>query len=239
MDRLTQRSSSFVVESPFTVSITDIDHPASISFARSIAECEYLAGSTFGFDISSVSDKAITANLLTSRSIQVSSYDATAGELVSEEVTETSRTPFRVDFERGRLEVYGDKQATKSVRSRLTAAVDEFEAHPTTFALPAIASRLAAAAVETEITALRITDFSPEAKTSGNCYLSIEDTETAHKLLAEYGEDISYLGTTLTLAGGESVSVGFYRSGSVRLFSNTEREEDVLELLLSTIETAK
>lgn len=225
-----------IADSPFTDNITDIDLESSdTEFRNQLLNTEYSDERTYGFEVISNEPSHLSANLITSTPERFQRYDPDRGEMVTEDIVQAQRTPFRIDFERRLLEVFANKEKNGEVVNRLGQVTQSLITHDIPLDLVRLHSSIRDQNISATIDSLRINNFSLRENTNGNCYLNTYDEGTAQDLIDEYQSDITYLGTEFEIKQ-EAVTVGFYRSGSIRLYSKTEMDEELIELIKDLIQ---
>lgn len=227
-----------ITDSPLvdTVSTVDFEDTTYDDVALALQDAEYAEGDAAGFVTDTFRDDAISANLVVSTATTVEAYDAGSGAVSEQEVDRTELVPFRIDFENALLEVFGSRADARTVRDHLAAldGVDvTFEEY--TIDVASLHEHLQNGGLDATATSLRIRNFSPIEQTEGDCFLRVEEPADVGSLLEEYGDDVYFLGTELGV-DGETVTVGFYRSGAIQVYSSTDATEDLLEALKAAVQ---
>jgi hypothetical protein len=209
------------VSAPFTANLADVpieDHRLR-AVADTLGRQSYDADQSRGFDIQKVESDRLSAHLLRSETVDVQQYDEASGELTDAAVETVAQIPFRLDFDRGLLEVFSNGRDASHLLDALEDAV-ELQSAPrhAELNLAAVYQTLQEGEFDVSVTGLQVRNVAVDEHTSGNYRLSVADDAQAASYVTEYAGDIAYLGTTVAGPDG-SVSMGFYDSGSIRAFS--------------------
>lgn len=209
------------VSAPFTANLAEvsIEDRRLRAVADTLGRQSYDADRSRGFDIQKVESDRLSAHLLRSETVDVQQYDEATGELTDAAVETVAQIPFRLDFDRGLLEVFSNGRDTSRVLDALEDAVELQNApRHAELDLAEVYQTLQEGEFDVSVTGLQVRNVSVDEHTSGSYRLSVADDAQAESHLAEYAGDVAYLGTTV--AGPEGpVAVGFYDSGSIRAFS--------------------
>ncbi|MGM0372725.1 MAG: hypothetical protein ACQEQJ_09535 [Halobacteriota archaeon] len=223
---------------PFTVNLATIgiDDSQFKAVTDTLGKAAFGADGATGFEIEGVQSDRVTARLLRSRPVEIQSYDTDTGELVDEEVQTVESIPFRLDFDRQRLEVFSNGRDTRAVASAIQQRIDLGQP-PVQLGLDL--AGVYDAATETDwdvsVSSLQVRNLAIDEQATGSYRMAIPEGSQADSYIADYAGDISYLGTTFERAGS-AVSVGFYESGSIRFFSASDANEELWETIGTEIQ---
>lgn len=216
-----------IASSPFTVNIASISDTDGL-YDLVVAGLEnnpYNQNDGFGFSTETLEPNYISAYLILSNPITVSRYDNEVGDVVNTEVNEEKLVPFRLDFEENLLEIYSSQSDTSHVITRVSELINwSTSITETGLQMSGLYSTLQESNLDIEITSMHISDFKYNS-IRGNYHLKSFDASDAESLLEEYNKNISYLCITAKKRN-EEATFGFYRSGSIRLYSKTESDEE-------------
>jgi len=214
---------------PLTDNITKISVDSKRDeFVEQLRDCSFDADRTYGFMIEKEGSESLSATLTSTSPTRIQTFDEEQGRLVTEDVIQTETTDFRVDFEREFLEVFANKEQNGEVINRLGQTTPGLTVYDRSFNLAKLHNLLHESNLSISVNAVRINNFSLTENTNGNCYLNTYDDQTAKDIIHEYESDITHLSAVFTI-DGEDVTVGFYRSGSVRIYSKTDKQGKLLE----------
>ncbi|MXR19600.1 hypothetical protein [Halobacterium bonnevillei] len=221
-----------LVDTLSTIEFTDTTYD---DVALALQNAEYADGDAAGFATDTFQQDAISANLVVSSPTTVEAYDAGTGDVSEQEVDRTELVPFRIDFANDLLEVFASRADARSVQQHL-GALDEIDATfgDYTIDVPSLHGALQASDLDATPTSVRIRNFSPMAHTDGDCFLRLDGDADVDGLLDEYGSNVYFLGTKL-VHDGRDLTLGFYQSGAVQLYSKTDATEDLLDRLKDAI----
>lgn len=220
-----------ITESPLTDNLLRLKGSESDfdELVSSISSTKYGENGKYGFVIKESEANRIEAHLIVKSPTSFRDYNEEKNIVERVEQDRRVLIPFRLDFQRQFLEVFSDKQNTKKVVSRLGASTNRgISIDSMDLDLPKVYSMLSSSSMKFNIKSLRIRDFSINEYTSGNYYLTVYEQSEGKRLINDYASKISYIGLEFTEKETEK-TVGLYDSGSVRLFSNIEYEDDVLD----------
>jgi hypothetical protein len=227
-----------IADSPLVDSFSRVDF-ADTSYddvALALQNAEYAEGDAAGFATDTFQNDAISANLVLASATTVEAYDADTGDVAQREVDRTELVPFRLDFANDLLEVFGSRADARRVQVHLTdldGVSVSFE--PLDVAIGDLHDALRGSSLDVAVTSLRVRNFSPVEHTTGDAFLRVEEGADAAALLADYGADAYFLGTELGV-GGETVTVGFYDSGAIQVYSKTDQTEPLLDTLKNAVQ---
>jgi hypothetical protein len=221
-----------LVDTLSTIEFTDTTYD---DVALALQNAEYADGDAAGFATDTFQQDAISANLVVSSPTTVEAYDAGTGDVSEQEVDRTELVPFRIDFANDLLEVFASRADARTVQEYL-GALDEIDATfgDYTIDVPSLHGALQDSDLDATPTSVRIRNFSPMAHTDGDCFLRLDGDADVDGLLDEYGSNVYFLGTKLAHDGRE-LTLGFYQSGAVQLYSKTDATEALLDRLKDAI----
>lgn len=203
--------------------------------ALALQNAEYSEDAGGGFATDTFQEDAISGHLVVSSATTVADYDAGTGAVSEQEVNGTELVPFRLDFANDLLEVFASRADARTVQKHLRS-LDGVDVSFDDYAIDvaSLYDTLAASDLDVTPTSVRVRNFSPIEHTEGDCFLRVDEAAAVDDLLDEYGSNVYFLGTTLRHAG-DDLTVGFYGSGAIQLYSKTERTEDLLAALKDAI----
>ncbi|WP_434521859.1 hypothetical protein [Halorubrum sp. AS12] len=222
------------IESPATINISKIGTEDWNSVPTDLEQQSFSQSSSFGFRSVDKENEIISAELITSTNTRITRYDPEREDIVEETITSTEEISFRINQNSELLEVYSNKDDNGEVINRLGQTIDRVTISDLNIYLEDIVEQLKSHEVDFEISALRINNISPEPNTNGNCYLNTHTDSVAEKLISEYEDDVTYLCIEISL-DSEEATIGFYRSGSVRIFSNVNEDEKLFSIVRAAI----
>jgi hypothetical protein len=225
-------ANSPLVDTLSTIEFTDTTYD---DVALALQNAEYADGDAAGFATDTFQQDAISANLVVSSPTTVEAYDAGTGDVSEQEVDRTELVPFRIDFANGLLEVFASRADARTVQEHL-GALDGIDATfgDYTIDVASLHEALQASDLDATPTSVRIRNFSPVAHTEGDCFLRLDGDADVDGLLDEYGSNVYFLGTKLA-HDGQELTLGYYQSGAVQLYSKTDATEDLLDRLKGAI----
>lgn len=227
-----------ITDSPLVDSLSRVDFENTTydDVALALQNADYAEGDAAGFATDTFQNDAISANLVLDAATTVEAYDASTGDVAQREVEQTELVPFRLDFANDLLEVFGSRADARRVQQHLTD-LDGVSAsfQPLEIDVGGLHDALRATSLDVTVTSVRVRNFSPVAHTSGDAFLRVEEDADVAGLLADYGDDVYFLGTELGV-GGETVTVGFYDSGAVQVYSKTDQTESLLATLKDAVQ---
>jgi hypothetical protein len=215
-----------IVDSPFTVNIAKIGRPNSLydQLVDGLESSPYNQSDGFGFTVEAIEQDYVSAYLVLSNPVAVRQFEQESGEIVEREVNQEKLIPFRVDFDTGLLEIFSSQSDTSQVITRVSEII-EWSSPITETGIKAssLYSSLRESAVDIEIQSMHISDFEYD-DVRGNYHLKSFEESEAENLLSEYAGDISFLCISAE-NHNETATFGFYRSGSIRLYNNTNHDD--------------
>lgn len=227
-----------IADSPLVASLSRVDFGDTSydDVALALQNADYAAGDAAGFATDTFQNDAISANLVLAAATTVEAYDASTGDVAEREVEQTELLPFRLDFANDLLEVFGSRADARTVQDHL-ADLDGVSVSfdPLEIDVDDLHDSLRGSSLDVTVTSLRVRNFSPVEHTSGDAFLRIEEDADVAGLLADYGDDVYFLGTELGV-GGETVTVGFYDSGAIQVYSKTDQTENLLGTLKNAVQ---
>lgn len=221
--------------SPFTDNLMKIrgEESAYDRIAKDISDVDFSDERGYGFVIEQAEADYISSKLVIKSATTIEDYNDETGEIDKIEQPRRLVIPFRIDFERGFVEVFSNKQDTKKVITRLGSTGADVTIDPLDLNLPSMVSELTQI-TDFDVKSMKIDEFSINEYTTGNYHLNILDQKEADRLLDEYESNTSYVGLEFPDENG-TVTVGIFDSGSVRIFSDTDNEDQILTNLKDAI----
>ncbi len=222
-----------IESSPLTNNLLKIDVESSIfeELVNDIENTPYTEERTYGFVPEEFKENIISAYLIVKTPTKIRSFNEKSQEVEERDISRTSLVPFRIDLTNNFLEVFSNKQNVQQLRTRISQIASwDLSLENITLDLEELFEKLNNGRYEVCPNALRINNFSLNEYTNGNCYLEVYDKKELNRLLRKYGQDVSYMGAEFEIRK-EKITVGFYKSGSVRLYSKSEEDEEILEYL--------
>ena len=222
-----------IKDSPFTANISDITASGGTysEIKNSIQTTEYNEERAYGFVPEESGEELVSAYLVIKRTTTITDFNQDTQEIENRKESQRRLIPFRMDFENEFLEVFSNKDDTKTVITRLAdiagwnIGIDSLALDISSFY-----DQIKGGQYATVVSSVRLNDFSLNDNTRGTCHLKVFDEGEALRLLDEYQNQVSFM-TVEFQVQGNSVSVGFYDSGSIRFYSKTEDDEALLEFL--------
>jgi hypothetical protein len=215
-----------IVDSPFTVNVAKIGQPNRLyhQLVDGIQASPYNPSNGFGFTVEAIEQDYISAYLVLSNPVAVRQFDQDSGEIVERKVHQEKLIPFRIDFETGLLEIFSSQSDTSQVITRVSELIEwSSPITETGIETSNLYSSLRESTTDIDIQSMHISDFEYDS-VRGNYHLKSFDESEAESLLSEYSGDISYL--CISVKGhNETATFGFYRSGSIRLYTNTGHDD--------------
>lgn len=215
-----------IVDSPFTVNVAKIGQPNSLydEIVDGLEASPYNQSDGFGFAIEEIEQNYVSAYLVLSNPIAVRQFDQESGDIVEREIYQEKLIPFRVDFDTGLLEIFSNQSDTSQVITRVSELIDwKTSIAETGIEINNLYASLRKSKAEIEIQSMHISDFEYDS-VRGNYHLKSFEKAEAENLLSEYAGDISYLCISAE-RNSETATFGFYRSGSIRLYNNTNYDD--------------
>lgn len=218
-----------IKSSPFTANLSAIELSQE-DYERLIDGIEntpYTDERSFGFIPESVEPDHLSANLVFRTATTIQDINKSTQEIESIEQKRTDLIPFCIDYDRGLLGVFSNKEDTKKLVTRLSSIANwGISITPLSLNLTPIYEEISSEGYNAEITGLRISDFSINEYTKGSYHLNVFEEHEGQRLLRAYDGDISYITVEFEMNHG-TVSVGFYNSGSVRIYSNSAEDDEL------------
>lgn len=215
-----------IVDSPFTVNVAKIGRPNSLydQLVDGLKSSPYNQSDGFGFTIEAVEQSYVSAYLVLSNPVVVRQFDQESGGIVEQEVNQEKLIPFRIDFDTGLLEIFSSQSDTSQVITRISELI-EWSSPITETGIQTgnLYASLRESDANIEIQSMHISDFEYDT-VRGNYHLKSFEESEAKALLSEYAGDISYLSISVE-NHNETATFGFYRSGSIRLYNNTNHDD--------------
>lgn len=222
-----------IENSPFTVNISNITASGG-TYSRikdSIRTTEYNERRAYGFLPEESREGLVSAYLVIKHTTTITDFNQDTQEIENRKESQRRLIPFRVDLKNEFLEVFSNKDDTKTVITRLADIAGwNIEINSLALDITSFYDQIKGGQYTTEVSSVRLTDFSLNENTRGTCHLKVFDEEEAIRLLNEYRNQISFM-TLEFQVKGNPISVGFYDSGSIRFYSKTEDEEALLAFL--------
>lgn len=220
-----------IESSPFTDNIVHINLTKDlyIRIKRRMREETYNREQTYGFVLDSFETKSVSAYLVITTPTKVQSFDPSSKKVEEQVIDRTKLVPFRVDQKFQFLEVFSNKKDTQKVITHLDKIVrQDFIVEEYFIPLDELYKFLTSQKWKIKIKSVRINNFSLNKHTNGNCYLKVFEESEAKRLLDKYTDDVTYLGLDFVI-NENHIAVGFYRRGSIRIYSKTEEDEALLQ----------
>lgn len=218
-----------IPDSPLTINVSSVEVDNKNKFIEEIKRATQEQNESFWFNVDSVNQTAVYAKLVSTTSTKITTVGEN-GEIASQTIIEANEIPFGINFESGILEVFDNKDSKGEVINRLGQISHNLVTRDVTVDLSEVLRIFSEKDINMSTSGIRINNYSPIENTNGNCYLNVFEKNTARNILSEYGKDISYISVELSEGSdSEPVTVGFYRSGSVRVFSKLQEGDPELE----------
>lgn len=226
-------TNTMIKDSPFTANISEITASGGTysEIEDSIQTTEYDEERAYGFVPEASGEGLVSAYLVIKRTTTITDFNQDTQEVENRKESQRRLIPFRVDFENEFLEVFSNKDDTKIVITRLADIAGwSIEINSLAIDITSFYDQIKGGQYTTEVSSVRLNDFSLNENTRGTCHLKVFEEGEALRLLNKYRNQVSFM-TVEFQVQGSSVSVGFYDSGSIRFYSKTENDEALLEFL--------
>lgn len=226
-----------IESSPFTANLSEIglSREDYENLIDGIQGTPYTEDRSFGFIPETTEQDRLSGNLVFRTATTIPDINETTQEIEPVEQKRTDLIPFEIDYEKGILVVYANKEDTRKLTTRLSGLADwGLTIVPLSLNLRLLYQNLSSDTYSTSITGLRIQDFSINEHTNGSYHLKIFEEHEGERLLDEYETDISYITVEFEVRE-EPVTVGFYGSGSVRFYSKTAEDDELFEHIKNMI----
>jgi len=220
-----------IESSPLTVNFakTELGDNTFEDLVDSIEQLEYSRDRSYGFVIESLKPEQISAHLIITTPVKIQDYNEESREIINKQVDKTELIPFQIDLKRNFLEVFSNQSDTSEVKTRLGEAMGwKISITESPLNLAKLYDALKETDYETNITSLQIKNFSVDDNTTGSYRMNVFEESEGIEYLSEYQNNVSYLCVELS-DEIETATVGFYRSGSIRIYSNIETDAHLLE----------
>jgi len=222
---------TMIESSPLTVNFarTELGDNTFEDLVDGIGGLEYSRNRSYGFVIESLDPERVSAHLVITTPVKIQDYDEERQEIVDKQVDKTELIPFRIDVEHNFLEVFSNQSDTGEVKTRLGEAIGwDISITEAPINLAKLYDALSVSDYETEITSIQISNFSVDNNTTGSYRMKVFEESEGIKYVSEYQNDVSYLAVKFKNEV-ETATVGFYRSGSIRIYSNIENDSHLLD----------
>jgi hypothetical protein len=217
--------------SPFTANISEmkLSREDYENLIEGIQTTPYTEERSYGFVPETTKEEYLSANLVFRTATTIPDINESTQEIETVEQKRTDLIPFRIDFEKQLLEAFANKEETQKLTTRLSSLADwGLTIEPLLLELSPLYDGLSSGEYDVKITGLRIQDFSISEYTNGSYHLKVFEEHEGERLLDEYGSDVSYI-TVEFEARENMITVGFYQSGSIRFYSKSTEDDELLE----------
>lgn len=228
-----------IVSAPFSASLFKIELSED-SFEKLAEELQKgnPTSGTFSFSPEELDVDQASGHLVVRKPTQVEQLNKDSGEIEQVTIRRTNLIPFRVDYEKQFLEVFSNQEDAAELEPKLGRLIDwEMTIKDTTLDLTSLYQYLKNSESECEVSSLRINNFSINEFTSGSYQAEVFDENEVERLLNEYGTNVSSIRLSVK-RGQESMTVGLFRSGSMRIYNKTDEGPDLLEIVKDAISAA-
>ena len=175
------------------------------------------------FQIKLHTDRRLSGYHLQEETVKMDVVDE-SGEVVEEEIERISPVPFSLHLQKNIIEVYSNQRNTAELVSKLTGvAGPEFIISDSPLQLKKVYEKLTEDGLITDLGSLRISNFETEGELSGTFTAKNVLYENARTLMDERENEITVMRGTVK-SGDIEAEVGFFRSGSVRVYSHLDEE---------------
>ena len=158
-------------------------------------------------------------------------FDLNELEPVKVKTMKKAVIPFALDLKYNLLEVYSDKNKTFLIVNELSKLLNfNLSVDDLSFNAKRIISRIEKLGYDYKIKTIKIKDFKLNSSVIGLYSAKVADNEVGRSLIREYGNSIIYVGVSISL-DSNNISLGFYESGSLRIFSKLDDSEYVIQAL--------
>jgi len=220
-----------IESSPFTANLSELrlSQEDYENLIDGIRDMPYTEDRSFGFVPETTEEGGLSANLVFRTATTIPDINESTQEIEPIEQKRTDLIPFEVDREKGILTVFANKEDTRKLTTRLSSLANwGLTTEPLSLNLDSLYHHISTGPYSSSITGLRIQDFSINQHTNGSYHLKVFEEHEGERLLEEYEDDVSYITVEFEVRG-DSVTIGFYDSGSVRFYSKTDEDEELLE----------
>jgi len=230
-----------IESSPLTVNFarTELGDNTFDDLVDGIDGLEYSRSRSYGFVIESLEPEQVSAHLVITTPVKIQDYDEDRQEIVDKQVDKTELIPFRIDLENDFLEVFSNQSDTGEVKTRLGEAIGwDISITESPINLAKLYDALDASDYETEITSIQISNFSVDNNTTGSYRMKVFEESKGIEYVSEYQNNVSYIAVEFQNEV-ETATVGFYRSGSVRIYSNVENDSHLLNNIKKSLNSSE
>ncbi|WP_164471819.1 hypothetical protein [Halosimplex salinum] len=228
-----------IESSPCTANISTIDLSQE-DYERLIEGIEntpYTDERSFGFIPETVEPNRLSANLVFRTATTIRDINESTQEIEDVQQKKTDLIPFSIDYDRTLLSVFSNKEDTKKLVTRLSGLADwGISINSLSLDLSSVYKEISTREYSAQITGLRISDFAINEYTNGSYHLNVFEEHEGQRLLREYTNDVSYVTVEYEMNHG-TVSVGFYDSGSVRIYSKSTEDDELFSHVKDVIAT--
>lgn len=217
-----------IQSSPFTANFSLLSlNESPKSVLDDIASHPYNSDNGFGFKIVRDGGSTVSGYLVEKSVVNQRTFDEEIDEVKNIEITRKDPIPFYLNATDEFLEVYSNQGDTRKVTTRIGEVTDwAVSVRDIPLELSELYDYFRARKSVREVSSLRITNFEAEDSISGTYTIKQADSNTIEEMIDGSKGQISVLRLGLILEGNH-VKVGFYRSGSVQLYTSVEEDEDV------------
>ncbi|QSG10565.1 hypothetical protein HSBGL_0124 [Halapricum desulfuricans] len=230
-----------IESSPLTVNLVraDIDEDEYDELISGLKDMRYTRERSYGFSLESVGETMLSGHLVITTPTNIQEFDEESQSVVKKQIDRTELIPFRIDLANGFLEVFSNQDDVSKMKTRLGEASDwDIGLTEYPLDLSALYDGLIKKDKDLSIKSMKINNFSPDGNVTGSYHLKMFEGSEAENLLSDYGNNVSYLGAEFD-NGTERVTVGFFRSGSIRLYSNSESDDQLLTTIKKAVNEAE
>lgn len=207
-----------IESTPFTANIRKYSGTDSQEVTDRIAEEK-----NSKFQIKSHTDSRLSGYHLQEEVVKMDVVNE-SGEVVEEEIERISPIPFSIYLGENVIEVYSNQSNTSELVSELTTvACPEFTISDSPLQLKRVYEKLTEDGLITDLGSLRISNFETKDDLSGTFTAKNVLYENAKNLMDKRENEITVMRGTVKSADIEG-KVGFFRSGSVRVYSHLDEE---------------
>jgi len=226
-----------IESSPLTVNLVraDIDKEEYDDLISGLKDMRYTRERSYGFSLESVGENLLSGHLVITTPTNIQEFDEKTQSVVKRQIDRTELIPFRIDLANEFLEVFSNQDDVSKMKTRLGEASDwsiGLTEYPLNLA--ALYEGLITQDNDLKIKSMKINNFSPGGSVTGSYHLKMFEGGEAKDLLSEYRNNVSYLGAEFD-NGDQRVTVGFFRSGSIRLYSDCQKDEKLLATIKKAI----
>ena len=193
-----------------------------------IQDTGYEKGDAYGFTVDETERDLLSGYLLLTRPVIQKVYTEETQSVEDREIQTVEKIPFRVDFKYGLLEVFADQNSSSNITNKLGQLTNwETTIENVNFSPQGVMNTIEDG-YETELTSIKISNYSVTDSVVGDFSVDIDDQEVGERLLSDHTGKVSYLGVRVK-TDVDSVTLGIYDSGSIVVYNEMEGLTEILD----------